>query len=69
MVTLAMRAAGKVLAAEAGPFSVTANSVIHGGNATPDDVAATVTFLCSEGAGYITGVTIAVDGGAGTAMF
>lgn len=29
----------------------------------PEDVAATVAFLASEGAGYITGVSIAVDGG------
>lgn len=69
IVTLAMRAAGKVLASEAGQFNITANSVIHGGEATPDDVAAAVTFLCSVGAGYITGVTITVDGGAGSAMF
>jgi 3-oxoacyl-[acyl-carrier protein] reductase len=69
VVALAMRAAGKVLASEVGQFNVTANSVLHGGDATPEDVAATVAFLCSDGAGYITGVTITVDGGAGTSMF
>ncbi len=31
----------------------------------PDDVAAAVRFLVSEGAGYITGATIPVDGGLG----
>jgi 2-hydroxycyclohexanecarboxyl-CoA dehydrogenase len=30
---------------------------------TPDDIAAACTFLCSEGAGYITGQLIGVNGG------
>ena len=30
---------------------------------TPDDVAATCAFLCSEAAGYITGQQIGVNGG------
>jgi len=30
---------------------------------TPDDVAGAILFLCSDFAGYITGTTIAVDGG------
>jgi len=30
---------------------------------TPDDVAASVAFLCSEGASYITGITLSVNGG------
>ena len=30
---------------------------------TPDEVAAAVAFLCSEGAGYITSAALAIDGG------
>jgi 3-oxoacyl-[acyl-carrier protein] reductase len=34
----------------------------------PDDVAAACLFLCSDGAAYITGVTLRVDGGPTTAL-
>lgn len=68
IVTLAMRAVGKVVAAEAGPTNVTANAVLHGGQVGPDDVASAVCFLCSEGAGYLTGVSVTVDGGAAAAV-
>jgi len=30
---------------------------------TPEEMAATCAFLCSQGAAYITGQTILVDGG------
>jgi NAD(P)-dependent dehydrogenase (short-subunit alcohol dehydrogenase family) len=48
---------------------VTANAVLCGGTATDDDVAAMVAFLCSDGAGYMTGVTVTVDGGVGSAVY
>jgi 3-oxoacyl-[acyl-carrier protein] reductase len=69
IATLAMRSVGKVAASEVGPSGITANAVLYGGEATDDDVAAAVAFLCSEGAGYITGVSLTVDGAAGASVF
>jgi 3-oxoacyl-[acyl-carrier protein] reductase len=69
LTSMAVMALNKVIAAEAGPANVTANAVLRGGPATEDDVAAAVAFLCSEGAGYLTGVTITIDGGVGSAMY
>jgi 3-oxoacyl-[acyl-carrier protein] reductase len=69
LTSMAVMAMNKVIAAEAGPCNVTANAVLRGGTATEDDVAAAVAFLCSEGAGYLTGVTITIDGGVGSAMY
>jgi 3-oxoacyl-[acyl-carrier protein] reductase len=69
LTSMAVMALNKVIAAEAGPANVTANAVLRGGLATEDDMAAAVAFLCSEGAGYLTGVTITIDGGVGSAMY
>ncbi|MCW2526961.1 MAG: short-chain dehydrogenase [Pseudonocardiales bacterium] len=69
LVSMGMLGLHKVVASEVGGDNITANAVLRGGPATDDDVAATVAFLCSEGAAYLTGTTIIVDGGAGSAMF
>ena len=67
--SLAMLAVNKLVTSEDGASNLTANAVLYGGDASDEDVAAAVCFLCSEGAGYMSGVTITVDGGAGSAMF
>jgi 3-oxoacyl-[acyl-carrier protein] reductase len=69
MVSLAMMSVHKMVTHESGPTNVTANTVLVGGDATDEDAAATVAFLCSAGAGYLSGVTITVDGGVGSAVF
>jgi 3-oxoacyl-[acyl-carrier protein] reductase len=69
VVSLAVIAANKVISAECGASGITANAVLQGGSATVEDVSSAVAFLCCEGASYLTGVTIVVDGGAGMAMF
>jgi 3-oxoacyl-[acyl-carrier protein] reductase len=69
VATLAMMGLHKVITGEESPNNVTANTVLRGGTVSDDDVAAAVAFLCSRGAGYLSGVTITVDGGAGSAVF
>jgi citronellol/citronellal dehydrogenase len=41
-----------------------ARAVPLGRAGTPEEVAATIAFLASDGGGYVTGTTVAVDGGA-----
>jgi NAD(P)-dependent dehydrogenase (short-subunit alcohol dehydrogenase family) len=69
VVSLGMMGLHKVIASEEGAHGLTANAVLRGGDATEHDVANTVVFFCSEGAGYLNGVTVSVDGGAGSAVF
>jgi NAD(P)-dependent dehydrogenase (short-subunit alcohol dehydrogenase family) len=40
-----------------------ANRVLMGRAGRPEEFAATAVFLAGDGAGYITGATIVVDGG------
>ncbi len=67
--SLAMLAVNKLVTSEAGASNVTANAVLYGGAVADEDVASAVCFLCSEGAAYMSGVALTVDGGAGSAMF
>lgn len=69
VATLGMRALHKVIGFDEGPSNILANTVLRGAAVDDSDVAAAVAFLCSEGAGYLTGVTLTVDGGVGSAMF
>ena len=52
-----------------GPDQITANAVLRTPEVSDDEVADVVAFLASEGAGYLSGITIAVDAGAGRAVY
>jgi NAD(P)-dependent dehydrogenase (short-subunit alcohol dehydrogenase family) len=43
--------------------SMASSSVPMGRMAQPEEIAATVVFLCSDAASYITGQPLAIDGG------
>jgi NAD(P)-dependent dehydrogenase (short-subunit alcohol dehydrogenase family) len=69
VLSLGMMGLHKVVTAELAASNVTANTVLRGGSAGDTEVADAVVFLCSQGAGYLSGATITVDGGLGAAMF
>ena len=69
LVTLGLLGLHKTLAGELGPDGVTANCVLVDGGVGPDDVAAAVTYLASDAAGFVTGVALTVDGGRGRPLF
>jgi 3-oxoacyl-[acyl-carrier protein] reductase len=51
------------MAQDAFPAEVVKQVVPAGRAGTPDDVAALIGFLCSDGAGYVNGQVIGIDGG------
>jgi 3-oxoacyl-[acyl-carrier protein] reductase len=64
----------KVIAGEMGPFGVTANTVLWdrdagGGDELAEAVGASVAWLSSEPAAYVTGFVLAVDAGRGRGLF
>ncbi|MDD2819295.1 MAG: hypothetical protein PHN51_10955 [Candidatus Nanopelagicales bacterium] len=69
IASLGILGLNKVITGEVGSNGITANAVLRGGTATDEDVANAVTFLCSQGAAYLSGITITVDGGAGSGIF
>jgi NAD(P)-dependent dehydrogenase (short-subunit alcohol dehydrogenase family) len=66
---LGMRALHKVIADECGPDGITTATVLRGRIATVEDVAACTAWLSSDVAGYLTGVTISIDGGLASPVF
>ncbi|WP_245161029.1 SDR family oxidoreductase [Blastococcus sp. CT_GayMR16] len=66
---LGMRALHKVVADECGADGITTTAVLRGRIATDEDVAACAVWLASDVAGYLTGVTISIDGGLASPVF
>jgi 3-oxoacyl-[acyl-carrier protein] reductase len=66
---LGMRALHKVVADECGADGITTTTVLRGRIATDEDVAACAAWLASDVAGYLTGVTISIDGGLASPVF
>lgn len=66
---LAMLALHKVVANELGPYNVTANTVVWAPITSPADMSAAVSFLASDQAGFLSGVAITADAGAGASVF
>ena len=52
-----------------GDTSAVTDAIPVGRLGRPEDFGAPVTFLCSEAAGFITGLSLAVDGGSYGGLF
>jgi NAD(P)-dependent dehydrogenase (short-subunit alcohol dehydrogenase family) len=66
---LGMLGLNKGAVADVAPTGVAVNALLRAPNSSPRDVADAAAFLLSEGAGYLHGITIALDGAQSPAMF
>jgi NAD(P)-dependent dehydrogenase (short-subunit alcohol dehydrogenase family) len=66
---LAVLGLHKAVVADAARFGVATNAVLREARSDPREVADTVTFLLSEPAAYLQGVTIGLDGATSTSVF
>ena len=66
---LAMLGLHKCVGWEAGPSAVTANAVLRNDAVSDAEVADAVAFLASDRAGYLSGITLAVDAGTTSAVY
>jgi NAD(P)-dependent dehydrogenase (short-subunit alcohol dehydrogenase family) len=66
---LAVLGLHKAVVADAARFGVATNAVLRAAASDPREVADTVTFLLSEPAAYLQGVTIGLDGATSTSVF
>lgn len=74
VVALGVLGLMKAISGELGPHRITANAVLwdaagEGAEDSLEDAANAVAYLCSEPAAFLTGVTMAVDGGQSPGMF
>jgi NAD(P)-dependent dehydrogenase (short-subunit alcohol dehydrogenase family) len=66
---LAVLGLHKAVVADVARFGITTNAVLRDASSDPREVADTVTFLLSEPAAYLQGVTVGLDGAHSTSVF
>jgi 3-oxoacyl-[acyl-carrier protein] reductase len=69
VVGLAVLGLHKAVVADVARSGITTNAVLRDHRTTPEEIASTVAFLLSEPAGYLQGVTIALDGARSGSVF
>lgn len=69
VVGLAVLGLHKAVVADVARFGITTNAVLRDAHTRPEEVADTVAFLLSEDAGYLQGVSVALDGARSSSVF